>query len=126
MSLNKFSFSERIKSFKFAFNGLRVLFRDEHNARIHLFIALIVIITGFIFCISNLEWVAVIFAIGFVITTEIINTAIEQIANFISPEKNENIKKIKDLSAAAVLISSIAAFIIGLFIFIPKIIDWAF
>jgi diacylglycerol kinase len=55
-----------------------------------------------------------------VITAEIINTAIEQIANFISPDKNENIKKIKDLSAAAVLISAVTALSVGLIVFIPK------
>jgi diacylglycerol kinase len=121
MSPKKFSISERIKSFKYAFNGLRILIQEEHNARIHLFIAIIIIITGFIFSISNLEWIAVIFAIGFVITSELLNTAIEQIANFISPEKHESIKRIKDISAAAVLISVISAVFIGFIIFWPKI-----
>jgi len=121
MNPKKFSISERIKSFKYAFNGLRILIQEEHNARIHLFIAIIIIITGFTFSISNLEWIAVIFAIGFVITSELLNTAIEQIANFISPEKHESIKRIKDISAAAVLISVISAVFIGFIIFWPKI-----
>ena len=121
MGPKKFSISERIKSFKYAFNGLRILIQEEHNARIHLFIAIIIIITGFTFSISNLEWIAVIFAIGFVITSELLNTAIEQIANFISPEKHESIKRIKDISAAAVLISVISAVFIGFIIFWPKI-----
>ena len=61
-------------------------------------------------------------AIGLVITSEIINSAIENISDFISPEKHDLIKKIKDLSAAGVLISAITAFVIGLIIFIPKLI----
>jgi diacylglycerol kinase len=67
------------------------------------------------------EWIAVTFAIGFVISVEIINTVIENMADFVSPTKNDKIKKIKDLSAAAVLISSMTALTIGLIVFIPKI-----
>ncbi len=122
MERKKFSISDRAKSFKFAFNGLRILIKEEHNAQIHLFITIIVIIFGFIFCVSSLEWIAIIFAIGFVLALELINTSIEDIANFISPDKNESIKKIKDLSAAAVFIGAVSAFIIGLVIFLPKII----
>jgi len=68
-----------------------------------------------------LEWIAVVVAFGFVIAMEIVNSAIENIADFVSPEKHEMIKKIKDLAAAAVLIAAITAFIIGLIIFVPKI-----
>lgn len=112
---------KRIKSFRFAFNGLRVLIKEEHNSRIHLFATVCVLIAGFIFKISTFEWIAIIFSIGFVFTLEIINSAIENISDFISPEKHDSIKKIKDLSAAGVLISAFTALIIGLIIFIPKI-----
>ena len=121
MEPKKFSLSDRLKSFNYAFNGLKILIQEEHNARIHFFIALIVIIGGFIYSISSMEWIIVIFAIGFVIAFELINTAIEQIANFISPEKHESIKRIKDIAAAAVLISVITAVLIGFIIFLPKI-----
>ena len=67
---------------------------------------------------------AVIFSIGFVFVAEILNTAIENIADFISPGKNDKIKKIKDLAAAGVLISALTAFSIALIIFIPKIQVW--
>ena len=123
MKQQKFSFIQRLKSFKYAFNGLKILIKDEHNARIHLFATICVIIAGFFFAISTNEWFAVIFAIGFVIAIEIINSAIENIADFISPEKHDKIKRIKDLSAAAVLISALTALIIGLIIFIPKILE---
>ena len=117
----RFSISKRLKSFKYAFNGLRILIKEEHNARIHLFATICVIIAGLFFNISINEWIGVIFSIGLVFSLEIINSSIENIADFISPEKHEMIKKIKDLSASGVLISAITAFIIGLIIFIPKI-----
>lgn len=123
MKHRKFSLSNRLKSFSYAFNGLKILIKEEHNARIHLFVAIVVVMAGFVFKISVNEWFAVLFAIGFVMTVEIINTAIENMADIVSPEKDKRIKKIKDLSAAAVLISALTALVIGLIIFIPKILD---
>jgi undecaprenol kinase/diacylglycerol kinase (ATP) len=117
----KFSIIERINSFKYAFNGLKILFQEEHNSRVHLFSTIVVIILGFILKISFNEWFALILSCGFVFVTEILNSSIENIADFISPQRNDHIKKVKDLSAAAVLISAIAALIIGLLIFSPKI-----
>ncbi len=121
MKQQRFSISKRLKSFKYAFNGLRILIKEEHNARIHLFATVCVIIAGLFFNISMNEWIGVIFSIGLVFSLEIINSSIENIADFISPEKHKMIKKIKDLSASGVLISAITALIIGLIIFIPKI-----
>jgi diacylglycerol kinase (ATP) len=121
MTNKKFSFADRIKSFKYAFNGLKILFREEHNARIHLFITLLAIVLGFVLKISALEWVAVMLVIGLVFITEIVNTSIENIADFISPEKHAKIKVIKDLAAAAVIVSAIISVLIGLIIFLPKL-----
>jgi len=121
MEHNKFSISKRLKSFVFAFNGLLILFKEEHNSRIHLIATAIVLTAGVLFELNFYEWIAITFSIGFVITVEIINTVIENVADLISPDKNDRIKKIKDLSAAAVLISSITALTIGLIVFIPKI-----
>ena len=121
MKPSNFSIKQRIKSFTHAFNGLRIVFSEEHNAIIHLFAAVIAVILGFILGITSMEWVVIVFAIALVISMEIINSSIENIADFISPERNEMIKKIKDLSAAAVLVSAMAALIVGLIIFLPKI-----
>jgi diacylglycerol kinase (ATP) len=123
MTNKKFSFADRIKSFKYAFNGLKILFREEHNARIHLFITLLAIVLGFVLKISALEWVAVMLVIGLVFITEIVNTSIENIADFISPEKHAKIKVIKDLAAAAVIVSAIISALIGLIIFLPKLLE---
>ncbi|MCB1158792.1 MAG: diacylglycerol kinase family protein [Leptospiraceae bacterium] len=120
MKQAKFSFRKRIESFKYAFNGLKILLKEEHNSRIHLFAATLAVFAGFIFKISTMEWIAIVFAIGFVFVLEIINSAIENVADFISPEKHDTIKKIKDLAAAAVLCAAISALIIGFLVFIPK------
>ena len=121
MKPQKFSISTLVKSFGHAFNGLKILFKEEYNARIHLLAAIAVVIAGFIFQISATEWIAIIFAIGFVLAMEAINSAIEGLADFVSPEKHEMIKKIKDLSAAGVLISALTALVIGLIVFVPKV-----
>lgn len=117
----KFSLIDRAVSFKYAFNGLKILIKEEHNARIHLFAACFVLIAGVLFRISRIEWIAVIFCIGLVIALELINSAIENTIDFISKERNETIKKIKDLSAGAVLIAAIASAAVGLIIFLPRI-----
>jgi len=124
MDKQEFSIIKRLKSFKYAFNGLKILITEEHNSRIHILASISVLIAGYVFKITIYGWIAVIFAIGFVIACEIFNSAIENIADFVSPEKHEKIKRIKDLSAAGVLISAITSLIIGLIIFIPKIIEF--
>lgn len=122
MKQEKFSIAKRIKSFTYAFNGLRVLFREEHNARIHLFAAVCVVAAGVLLGISPLEWVAVVFAVGLVFGGEIFNSAIEDLSDVVCPEHDERIKKVKDLSAAAVLVTAITALVIGLIVFVPRIV----
>lgn len=122
MKQEKFSIAKRLKSFTYAFNGLRVLLQEEHNSRIHLFVTLCVFVAGVVLHISALEWVAVAFAVGIVFSAEIFNSAIEDLSDVVCPERDERIKKVKDLSAAAVLVSALTALIVGLVIFIPKIV----
>ena len=123
MKHQKFSISRRLKSFSYAFNGLKILIKEEHNSRIHLFVSIVVIIASFVFKIELYEWFAIIFSIGIVFAAELLNSAIENIADFISPDKNYKIKVIKDLSSAAVLICALTAATIGLIVFIPKILS---
>ncbi len=118
-----FSFSERFLSFKFAFAGLRTLFKEEHNARIHVLAAVIAIALGFAMKISSNEWILLIGAISLVFICELINTSLEALADFVSPEKHPQIKKVKDLAAASVLISTLSALIVGIILFLPKIIN---
>jgi len=123
MKQSKFSIVKRLLSFKFAFQGVKLLFKEEHNSWIHLLLTVIAIILGVWLKISVLEWVLIVFCIGFVFVAEIINSAIENVCDFISPEKHSMIKRIKDLSAAAVLFSAVTSLIVGSLIFLPKFLD---
>lgn len=123
MKKQKFSIRERLKSFKYALNGIKILLQEEHNSRIHLIISVCVVIAGFLLHIAEYEWIALVFAIGLVITLEIVNSVIENLADFVSTGKHEMIKKIKDLSAAAVLLAALTSVVIGFLIFLPKIIN---
>ena len=123
MRQSKFSILKRLLSFKFAFQGIRLLFKEEQNSWVHLLFTVLAIALAVWLKISLLEWVLVVFCIGFVFVAEIINTAIENICDFISPERHSMIKRIKDLSAAAVLFSAVTSLIVGILIFLPKLID---
>jgi diacylglycerol kinase (ATP) len=119
---NSISIKARGKSFGFAFEGIIQFFKSEHNAWLHLVATVLVFTAAFLFSVSSIEMLALVFATGFVWVTEIINTAIEKAIDFISTEKHPSIKYIKDLSAAAVLVAAFTAIITGAIIFIPKII----
>lgn len=121
MKNNGFTLRKRLRSFRFAFNGIRLLVTCEHNAWIHCFIAACVIITGCIVKLSATEWIAITMAIGMVLAAEAFNSAIEALADAVSPDYNEAIKRTKDLAAGAVLLLAIASAVIGLIIFIPKL-----
>jgi diacylglycerol kinase len=121
MTKKPFSIKARLKSFKYAFQGWKVLIGDEHNARIHLVAAILAIIAGFVLKISSLEWIIIVMLIGLVFAAEAFNSAIEYVCNFISPQYHELIKKVKDISALAVLFIATSAFVSGLIIFVPKI-----
>lgn len=117
----KFNIYERLKSFRNAFSGIAVLLRYEHNARIHLFILVLVLLAGILLRISSSEWIAIAFASGLVFISECFNTAVEYLSDVVSPGNNEKIKKAKDVAAAGVLISAIIAVIIGSIVLLPYI-----
>ncbi len=93
----------------------------EHNFRIHLIAAVSVIAAGFYFDLQKSDWLFLVFAIGFVLVAELFNSAIELLADFISPGRNEMIGKLKDIAAGAVLIAVITSVIAGVLIFWPYI-----
>lgn len=121
MKSEKFSLKKRLRSFKYAFNGLRVMFREEHNSWIHLIIALAAIALGWFLKISLTEWSILAIIIGAVFASELFNSALENLADHLSPEKHEKIKKVKDQAAAAVLVFAISSVVIACLIFLPKI-----
>ncbi|WP_343558773.1 diacylglycerol kinase family protein [Sphingobacterium sp.] len=125
MARSNFSWKARIRSFSYAFNGLKIIWREEHNFRVHLLAAVLAIALSWGLRISPYEWLAIVFSIGFVLVCELLNTALENLADFVCPEKNPNIKRIKDIAAAAVMLSSLTALLIGLLIFVPKLLSLA-
>jgi diacylglycerol kinase (ATP) len=120
--IKKFS-KETSSSFKYAYNGLLSSIKTERNMRIHIFIMFLVIIAGIIFNISLWEWIICLILFGAVISSELFNTAFEIVVDLIMPYKNEKAKLAKDIAASAVLIWAIISAIIGLIIFIPKVIQ---
>jgi diacylglycerol kinase (ATP) len=123
MNSSRFSLKSRFKSFRFAFNGLSLLFKSEHNSRIHLVAAVISIFGGIMLKLNFSEWSLLIIVIGIVFIAELINTALETLADIIDPEWNKMIMNAKDFSAAAVLVSAIVALVVGCLIMIPKLIS---
>jgi|SRR3989344_83955 len=109
------------EKFSNAFRGIYVAFKVTRHAPILIFATLIVIVCGFYFKVSNLEWIVLIFAIGFVLVSEVFNTAIEIDIDLTSPEYHPYAKDTKDVAAAAVLLSVFVAIIVGLIIFLPKV-----
>lgn len=121
MNPDKFSFKSRLESFRFALNGLSSLVKTEHNSRIQIFAATIAIALGIILKLNKSEWALLLIVISIVFITELLNSALESLADRVDPEWNEYIRKSKDYSAAAVLISAIVSIVVGCIIFIPKL-----
>jgi diacylglycerol kinase len=121
MNPQNFSLKSRLQSFRFAFRGIRLIIKNEHNARIHLVSALIVVVLGIVLRVNLFEWCLLAIAIGIVFITELVNSSIETLADIVNPSLNNQIRNVKDYSAAAVLISAIIALVTGCLIFIPKI-----
>ena len=111
-----------MKKFTPALNGIFQVLKSEMSLKIHFVVAIITIVFSIFFKISLLEWCFVAMAIGSVIAAEIFNTAIEWLCDHIEPDQHKGIGLIKDASAGAVLILTIAAIVVGLIIFFPKII----
>ena len=113
----------RIRSFAYALTGIASLLREQQNAWVHLLATLLVIGLGLWFSISATEWSLVMIAIVLVWMSEALNTAIELVCDRVSPEFHPLVKKAKDISAGAVLVTAIGAAIIGLMIFLPYFIE---
>ena len=112
---------KRFQSFSFAFDGFVTMIREEPNARIHLVATAVTVILGWYVDLSSTEWLAVVIAIGMVLSAEAFNSAIENVSDGITTEYNPHIRKAKDIAAAAVLISTCTAALIGMIVFIPKL-----
>ena len=113
-----------LNSFKYAWQGIKQAYKGEQNLKIHTFIAILVIVFGFFLKISYTEWLVCLLLIGLVLMAEFINTAIEYVVDLASPSVHPLAKAAKDTASAGVLMMAMISAIIGLVIFIPKIIDF--
>lgn len=114
-------------SFLNAFRGINSAIITQPNLRIHFIIATLVILASVYLQVSIFHILVLLLTISLVIVAEMINSAIEFLADAVTLEHNEFIKQAKDISAGAVLLSAIFAALIGLIIFVPKLITlWTF
>lgn len=111
---------KRLKGCGYALKGALLLLKTEASIQVQAVIAIIMTVAGFYFEISATEWMFQIFAIGLVMSIEGINTAVEEIADFVHPDFHNKIGFIKDVAAGAVFFAAITAVIIGCIIYIPK------
>lgn len=115
----RFSAHSRLRSFTFAFAGLRHFISSEHNAWIHAAATVAVAALATYAQAGRDDWLWLVLAIGWVWMAEAFNTAIERLADQVTLERSEGIRVVKHLAAAGVLISAAGALMIGLLIFWP-------
>ena len=121
MKSQEFSVRARIKSFRFAMDGIAAFFQREHNAWLHFMATIAVLTLTVLVGVTKTELLALVFAIGFVWVAEMFNTCIERVMDFVSEQHHPEIKFIKDLAAGAVLTAAITAVAVGAVVFIPKL-----
>lgn len=111
----------RLRSFRYAFRGMWWLIRTEHSIMVQLFVALLACIVGALLGLTSTEWILQILAIALVLVAEGLNTAVEKLCDFIHPDFNDRIGRIKDISAGAVTFAALAAVLVGCLIYFPKL-----
>lgn len=118
---DSFQFTGRVRSFRHAIAGILRMIRCQHNAWIHAAVTVVVLVAALLLRVSAADWCWIILAISIVWTAEALNTAFEFLADAASPEFHPLVKDAKDVAAGAVLITAIAAAIIGVIIFWPYV-----
>ena len=119
-NVNKFSLNKKYQSFTYALFGLKTFAREEHNFWSYIFGILFSIVLGVFFNIDRYEWIVQFLIISFIFSSELMNTAVENVVDLASPQHHTMAKKVKDLASASVLLSALGSFIIFLIIYIPK------
>lgn len=117
----KYDFKKQLRSFGYAWKGIRSCVGKEQNLSFHLIVTAAVVVAGFAWEITRTEWIAVILCIGAVIAAELFNTAIERLVDLVSPQRHPLAGQVKDIAAGAVLVCAVAAVIVGIIIFMPYI-----
>ncbi|AYW48845.1 UDP kinase [Tetragenococcus osmophilus] len=111
-----------VNSFEFAFTGLRTVYKDERNMKIHIFCAFLVVILGFVVQLNRFEWCWIGLCIFLILAMEMVNTVCENIVDMMTDKHFHPLgKKVKDIAAGAVLLTTIFSVVVGALIFLPKI-----
>lgn len=116
-------FHKRIQSFGFALKGIKWLWEETH-ARVHAVATLLVLVLGILLPVTRLEWFVLILCITLVWMAEAFNTALEELTDLVHPERSEQAGRVKDLAAGGVLICSLNAALVGVWIFVPYLIEF--
>ena len=119
MDIKKF-----VRSFGYALDGLKLSVKIDQNVRFHISFGTVVVVLALFLHVSRLEIIFLLLAIFFVLITEMINTAIEEMTNLIKREHSEEARIAKDVAAAAVLLSAIFATLIGVIVFLPHLLNF--
>ncbi len=119
----KYDFKKQLRSFVYAWRGIRSCVGKEQNLSFHLIATVVVVIAGFGFGVTRTEWLVIVLCIGMVIAAELFNTAIERVVDLASPGRHPLAGSAKDIAAGAVLVCAAAAAIIGLIIFVPYLVE---
>ncbi len=119
----RFSIVARAVSFKHALRGIGIIFKTQHNAWVHAFVAIVVLVLGFIYHLNEAEWGLIILSMAAVLAAEGFNTALEIDIDLTSPDYHPYARDTKDVAAGAVLLTVIGAVVVGLLIFVPKILS---
>ncbi len=123
MPLDSKEGKKKLIGFSFAFNGIKEIMKSERNFRIHLITTFIIVLMGLFFNIKPYEWIAICLVVSLVLILEMINSAIERIMDFLSPDRHTIVGQIKDITAGSVLVAAITSAVIGAIIFLPKIMN---
>ncbi len=113
----RFSVLSRIQSMRYAFNGLKILWCEQHNARVHLFSTIAVVLLGLLLKLAALQWVMLLQLIAIVWIAEALNSAVEYLCDRVTTEQDPLIAKAKDVAAAGVLVAAAIAAVGGIILF---------
>jgi undecaprenol kinase len=111
-------------SFPFAIQGILSAWKQEINLRVHALVAVLVILIGFLLSLSAIEWIVILLTIGGMLSLELLNTAVERVVDLVTIDYHPLAKQAKDTAAGAVLVYAIVSVIVGIVIFLPKLVKY--
>jgi diacylglycerol kinase len=112
-----------LRSFQHAFRGLRLVLARERNARIHLLAAVAALVAAVLLGLDPAEIALVIITVALVLAAEVVNTVVERLLDLLHPEASERVRAIKDMSAAAVLVTALGALAVAGLLLVPRLVD---